>query len=784
MNISTKLLQAAAGAAGGASLDVDEVFSTFVADATGSGSLTINNGIALGSGTSLVGKTITNLGSSFDGSYPLSNINDGVVETSNAQNIAYTSGTFDIYVDMGSAVILNAYFLAPQGDQGGSTYNNPTGFTVSGSNNASSWTTIQTFSSITGFAAGSFKTFEFTNTTSYRYYRLAASNTGVSLSEWKVRTSDDTGGEGGIVWVKSRNNAHNHYIFDPSLGSGAYLQPNNTASLATGANYSFTSTGLTDAYNNYSGNEAVWWTFRKAPKFFDVVTYTGDGSSNFSKKVSHNLGQRPGMVFVKNTSASSNWLVWYPLMDSSAYNLNLNTNNQSQSSNETNGRAYVESSGDYRLQVSATGTGVDANKSGDTYVAYFFAHNNNDGEFGPDSDQDIVKCGSFTTSSSSNTNVEINLGFEPQWLLLKTTSVDAPWNIVDNMRGFTFDGTSPRISADSANSESEGASNRINIRSNGFSVNSTQYGTSENMIYMAIRRGPLAVPEDATKVFAVAAGNSGSAAPLWQSNFVVDMGLQRNTSSTADWNLSSRLTSGKFLETNTTDAEGSQSNATFDFMDGWYNSYNFAAAYSWMWKRAPSYFDVVAYTGGGYNTNVKHNLTVTPELCIAKSRTTNSVVDDWYVWSSHSGDGNDTFGFLNSNGTTGMGFHASSPSATDLYLHGNVAYSGYPYIMYLFATVAGVSKVGSFTINNADITVDCGFSSGARFVLIKRSSGTDDWYVFDTVRGYVSGSGDAALKLNSTAAESSSNMIDPHASGFSLRSAAWYNGDYIFYAIA
>jgi hypothetical protein len=109
---------------------------------------------------------------------------------------------------------------------------------------------------------------------------------------------------------------------------------------------------------------------------------------------------------------------------------------------------------------------------------------------------------------------------------------------------------------------------------------------------------------------------------------------------------------------------------------------------------------------------------------------------------------------------------------------------GVDYIAYLFATVAGVSKVGSFTISGSDITVDCGFSSGARFVLIKRSSGTDDWYVFDTVRGYVSGSGDAALKLNSTAAESSPNMIDPHASGFSLRAAAWYNGDYIFYAIA
>ena len=594
--------------------------------------------------------------------------------------------------------------------------------------------------------------------------------------------------EGGLVWGKARTQSYKHTLFDTARGVNKAISSNSTDAEVTETGVTaFNSNGFTLgtwAGLNDNGEDFVSWTFRKAPKFFDIVTYTGDGSNY--RNISHNLGSVPGHVMVKKTSGGSvaGWINWHRTF-SDYQSVFLNTTEATYSGG-SNGGVFGQASGftSTQFQLGGPNNITYHNENGSTYVAYLFAHNNNDGEFGPDSDQDIVKCGSFTTSSSSNTNVEINLGFEPQWLLLKTTSVDAPWNIVDNMRGFTFDGTSPRISADSANSESEGASNRINIRSNGFSVNSTQYGTSENMIYMAIRRGPLAVPEDATKVFAVAAGNSGSAAPLWQSNFVVDMGLQRNTSSTADWNLSSRLTSGKFLETNTTDAEGSQSNATFDFMDGWYNSYNFAAAYSWMWKRAPSYFDVVAYTGGGYNTNVKHNLTVTPELCIAKSRTTNSVVDDWYVWSSHSGDGNDTFGFLNSNGTTGMGFHASSPSATDLYLHGNVAYSGYPYIMYLFATVAGVSKVGSFTINNADITVDCGFSSGARFVLIKRSSGTDDWYVFDTVRGYVSGSGDAALKLNSTAAESSSNMIDPHASGFSLRSAAWYNGDYIFYAIA
>ena len=48
--------------------------------------------------------------------------------------------------------------------------------------------------------------------------------------------------------------------------------------------------------------------------------------------------------------------------------------------------------------------------------------------------------------------------------------------------------------------------------------------------------------------------------------------------------------------------------------------------------------------------------------------------------------------------------------------------SGETYIAYLFATVAGVSKVGSYTGNDTGQNIDCGFSSGARFVLIKCSS--------------------------------------------------------------
>jgi hypothetical protein len=74
------------------------------------------------------------------------------------------------------------------------------------------------------------------------------------------------------------------------------------------------------------------------------------------------------------------------------------------------------------------------------------------------------------------------------------------------------------------------------------------------------------------------------------------------------------------------------------------------------------------------------------------------------------------------------------------------------YIAYLFATLAGVSKVGSYTGTGADLNVDCGFSAGARFILIKRTDSTGDWYVYDSLRGIVAGN-DPYLLLNSTAAE-------------------------------
>ena len=79
--------------------------------------------------------------------------------------------------------------------------------------------------------------------------------------------------------------------------------------------------------------------------------------------------------------------------------------------------------------------------------------------------------------------------------------------------------------------------------------------------------------------------------------------------------------------------------------------------------------------------------------------------------------------------------------------------------------------------------VDCGFTSGARFVLIKQTDDSGAWYIFDTVRGIIP-ENDQGIYLNTTTQQQAADWIDPLDSGFTMTSGAWNSGTYIFYAIA
>jgi hypothetical protein len=87
------------------------------------------------------------------------------------------------------------------------------------------------------------------------------------------------------------------------------------------------------------------------------------------------------------------------------------------------------------------------------------------------------------------------------------------------------------------------------------------------------------------------------------------------------------------------------------------------------------------------------------------------------------------------------------------------------------------------------VVVPCGFTAGVRFVLIKRTDSTGDWYVWDSARGIVAGN-DPYLLLNSTAAEvTGTDYVDSYSAGFEVTSTApaglnATGGTYIFLAIA
>jgi hypothetical protein len=178
---------------------------------------------------------------------------------------------------------------------------------------------------------------------------------------------------------------------------------------------------------------------------------------------------------------------------------------------------------------------------------------------------------------------------------------------------------------------------------------------------------------------------------------------------------------------------------------------------------------------------------------IVKNRTNNNGNQNWQVYVSALG--NTSRLQLNTTDSVFTGtsiWNSTSPTASVFSLGTSalVNGSGDTYVAYLFATCAGVSKVGSYTGNGTTQTIDCGFGAGgARFVLIKRTDSTGDWYVYDTARGMTVLT-DPYLLMNSTAAESATlGSVTTVSTGFAVNSTilAAINvsaGSYIFLAIA
>ena len=595
----------------------------------------------------------------------------------------------------------------------------------------------------------------------------------------------DLTGEGGMVWLKARSTAFPHEVTDTVRGTRKAIRSDSTAAQVTNGDLGeFTSSGFkvggtgSGGFQVGIGDTYASWTFRKAEKFFDVVTYTGTGSP---RTVAHNLGSVPGVIIVKAYDYTTSWIVHHRSLGA-AQVLELDGTNAAATRNDFNSTLPTDS-------VFSVSNSNNTNRNGTNYVAYLFAHDA--GGFGDSGDESVIKCGTVNIGGSGT--FDVNLGWEPQWVLFKYAGGGAGstpnWYMSDNMRGFNMSAFTYLWSNTSAAEVTLSGEGRFVPYATGFKSTSSSFNAGD-YIYIAIRRGPMKTPTDATKVFAVSSPATGTYTTT--TNFPIDSAIVKSRSTVADWYMMSRMTGNtKYLNTTSTAAESTtagafniDSNVTFTQNLVVTNPLNY------IFRRAPGFFDVVAYTGTGSTLNVNHNLGVAPELIITKNRS--SGVTNWAAYSAALGN---TQGLYPNapNATSTLGWwNNTSPTSTVFTVTGtdiSVNQSGSGHIAYLFATCPGVSKVGSYTGTGTTLNIDCGFAAGARFVLIKRTDDVGDWYVWDTARGIVSGN-DPYLLINSTAAEvTSTDYIDPLASGFQITSTApaainASGGSFIFLAIA
>ena len=584
-------------------------------------------------------------------------------------------------------------------------------------------------------------------------------------------------GDGGLVWTKNRDSgSYGNNIFDTVRGATKMLITNRNNAEADEGNTltQFNNNGFRiNADNNINKNNEkyVSWTFKKAFKFFDIVTYEGTGSA---RTVAHSLGGTVGMILVKNRDQTDSWAVYHRGADDSApedYDLHLNTNVARSNTSETWNDTAPTSS------VFTVGTSHMTNADGENYVAYLFAH-----DAGADS---MIKCDKFTGSAQGE--VTVDLGFEPQFLMIKNRQSADNWHVYDTMRGyFAPDADGIGLEWDTKEAETTDGALGGHPNASGFATDGDGPLNAHTYIYMAIRRPNMATITDATEVFSIYNNSSDTTEPVFRTSpeFPVDYAWFRDAPGGGDTiKQAARLIGPVYLNSTSNASEASLATVKFDYQNGW-RSTGGSGQYSWMWKRAKGYFDVVAYTGDGEDAhNLSHGLGVTPEMMWVKRRDN---TDIWVVYTETTGNG----GFLRLNDTntlssTSVSWNNTSPTSS-VFTVGNYAAvntNNSTYIAFLFATLAGVSKVGSVTHSGSSTDVDCGFSAGAKFVLLKRTDAAGDWFFWDSVRGIIAGNDSYLLVNTDAAAVTNTDYIDPLASGFQI-SGSFQDGDYIFYAIA
>ena len=613
----------------------------------------------------------------------------------------------------------------------------------------------------------------------------------------KMTSSVDNTKGGMLMWAPRSGLGGDRYLYDTVRGVNMSLYPTGTSAgdnrsgspdVASFDNNGFTLTG--NNINNTVYN-AVIWNWRKAPGFFDCFEYTGTGADN--NIINHKLKALPGLIIVKRTDAAGDWVTvcgpWTGgteyTFGSNATQFAWNNNNVTYSvsafaniatANTVNVSRLQWHEGNGAFQVN----GGDHNASGATYMCYMWAMGAEDGTtdaaiYGENKDQAIISCGIY--SGDGGSDHLINLGWEPQFVMYKRVfNGGDDWQIYDAQRGVVSRYGDQRITVNSTGQE-DSQPDRIDFEGMGWRIktnNGEVNDGSGRYFYMAIRRSEGIVGKPAevgTDVFNIDTGNNSSVIPCFDAAFPVDFGLVKRYTSTDEWWLGTRLTQGYYLETSRNEAEAAWGGVMmFDSNKGWFKHSGYGTeTISYMWKRHAG-LDVVNYRGNGSNRQIKHSLGKVPEMMWLKNK---SNTGKWNIYHKGAGGGVNPeqwyILFVGGNpGTYGPIWNNTAPTATHFTVgsYGEVNSNNDGFNMILFASVPGISKVGYYAGSDSEQTITTGFSP--RFLTVRNISTTENWGVWDTVRGWSSGN-DKNLKFDDNAAQTEYNFgAGPTSTGFTF----------------
>jgi hypothetical protein len=297
-----------------------------------------------------------------------------------------------------------------------------------------------------------------------------------------------------FVWIKPRNEARGHALFDAVRGVNKMLISNANGAEQTTAQTitAFGSDGFTVGTSNdvnKANNTHVAWNWKangsstvtnndgattsyishNSTAQFSIIKYTGTGSNT---NIGHGLNGTPDCFITKGYSGATDWHLW-----NNTFTVNQRIKINSAGAISSNTSIFPTLPDATKIYL---GGGGDVNQSGIEYICYAWKNVNG-----------FSKSGSYIGNGNAD-GAFVYTGFKPAWVMVKRADSASAWQINDTKRD-TYNRMSHTLFPHLSDSESstgwfvDYVSNGFKIRDTGGAVNAS----GGNYIYMAFAEAPL-----------------------------------------------------------------------------------------------------------------------------------------------------------------------------------------------------------------------------------------------------------------------------------------------------